>query len=105
MRIKHTVKRAVPKSAKEWIEVAKRKMGVEKDSDIAKAMGTSKQTISNYMNGKNAIGAKEAIKLGWMIDEDPVEILIDAAVIASGENLEWVEMMNEYHKRKKERKG
>lgn len=100
VRIKQTVKRTLPKSAQEWIEVAKKKLGTEKNGDIARAMGSSKQAISNYVQGRNAIGAKEAIKLGWLINEDPIRIIIESTLVASGWNNEWLSLLDEYSKRK-----
>lgn len=99
MKRKTGVKKARPKNAQEWIEVAKKKAGIESDGKMSRAIGTTKQAVSNYKKGRNAIGAKEAIKLGWLIDEDPVQIIIESSVAAYGEQSDWANLLEEYRKR------
>lgn len=100
MKRKTGVKQARPKNAQEWIEVAKKKAGIESDGKMSRAIGTTKQAVSNYKKGRNAIGAKEAIKLGWLIDEDPVQIIIESSLAAYGEQSDWSNLLEEYRKRK-----
>lgn len=94
------VKRTRPKSAQEWIEHAKEKAGIETDGEMGRTIGASKQAISNYQQGRNAIGAREAIKIGWLIDEDPIQIIIESALVASGGASDWASLLEEYRKRK-----
>lgn len=100
LKRKTGVNKARPKNAQEWIEVAKKKAGIESDGKMSRAIGTTKQAVSNYKKGRNAIGAKEAIKLGWLIDEDPVQIIIESSVAAYGKQSEWANLLEEYQKRK-----
>lgn len=94
------VKRTRPKSAQEWIEVAKKKAGIETDGEMGRTIGASKQAISNYQKGRNAIGAREAIKIGWLIDEDPIQIIIESSLVASGGASDWASLLEEYRRRK-----
>ncbi len=86
------------RSASEWIELAKKKIGARKDSDIARALGTTKQAICNYQSSRNGIGAKEAIRLGWLIEKDPVEIIITSAVHATQDRQreQWIKILEDY---------
>ena len=99
LKRKTGVKQARPKNAQEWIEVAKKKAGIESDGKMSRAIGTTKQAVSNYKKGRNAIGAKEAIKLGWLIDEDPVQIIIESSLAVYGEQSDWASLLEEYRKR------
>lgn len=93
------VKRSVLlRTASDWIEIAKDKTGARNDSDIARMLGATKQAICNYNAGRNGIGAKEAIRLGWLIGEDPIKIIITSAIHATKarQREQWLMLLEDY---------
>lgn len=90
------------RTASEWIEIAKKRTGARNDSDIARMLGATKQAICNYNAGRNGIGAKEAIRLGWLIGEDPIKIIITSAIHAtqSRQREQWIMLWEDYQTKK-----
>lgn len=101
MRTKPVKKTVLLRSASEWIDLAKKKTGKGKETEIAAMLGTTKQAINNYTSGRNGIGAREAIRLGWLINEDPIEIMITSAIHASTTRGKesWISILEDYQTR------
>ena len=98
MRTKPVKKTVLLRSASEWIDLAKKKTGKGKETEIAAMLRTTKQAINNYTSGRNGIGAREAIRLGWLINEDPIEIMITSAIHATQDRQreKWIKILEDY---------
>lgn len=58
-----------------YLDMAKKKLGVQSDYALAKTLGLRTTAISNYRAGRNHFDDATAIKIAHAIGLDPVEIL------------------------------
>lgn len=68
------------KSTIDYMDEAKRKLGIESDYAAAKWMRVNRATISNYRNGKRIIDDYAAAKIAEVLEIPPMEIIAVANV-------------------------
>ena len=64
-------------NAYEWIDRAKKAAGIESDYGIAKALGISRATVSNYRRNQGMLDEECAIQVAEVIGLKPEAVLID----------------------------
>ncbi|ERE14017.1 helix-turn-helix domain-containing protein [Pseudogulbenkiania ferrooxidans] len=66
------------KKSIEYLQEAKKTIGVESDYAFAKALKTSQQNISRYMSGGSTMDDYHCIKVAQVLGIDPMEIIAAA---------------------------
>lgn len=61
----------------QYIDAVKKKLGIESDYAVAKALGISKQAVCRYTQGKGAFDDEIAIRVAEMLDIAPAKVLLD----------------------------
>lgn len=61
----------------EWIDRAKKASGIESDYGIAKLLGISRATVSNYRRNAGMLDEECAIKVANVVGLKPEAVLID----------------------------
>jgi transcriptional regulator with XRE-family HTH domain len=62
----------------EYLDEAKARLNLPSDYALAKAIGATRQAISNYRNGKTAFDDTTALKVAELLEVDPA-IVVSAA--------------------------
>lgn len=61
----------------EYLDAAKKTMGIESDNELAKRLETTRQRISGYRSGQQAVKAETAFRLAITLKLDPASVLAD----------------------------
>lgn len=64
-----------PKKNTYWLDAVKKQLGIDSDSMLGARLEVSRAAISQIRNGKNGIGVKTAIRIGWLLEKDPLLIV------------------------------
>jgi|SRR5438270_6431645 len=64
----------------EYCAAAKRKLKISSDYELAKRLGVSKQSISNYVNEHRVFDATTAAKIAEILKLDPLVVIADAEI-------------------------
>jgi transcriptional regulator with XRE-family HTH domain len=63
------------KTTQEYLNAAKKALGIESDYALAKWLGVTKQAASNWRTGKNIIDDYTAAKIADALNLDPLEVI------------------------------
>ena len=61
----------------EYIAAVKAKLNVSSDYAVAKALGTSRQRVSGFVNGKTVPGPLTAFKIAEILGDQPAAVIAD----------------------------
>ncbi|WP_151446750.1 helix-turn-helix domain-containing protein [Lacisediminimonas profundi] len=64
----------------EYLDQAKRRLGIESDYALAKALGITHSAMSNYRAGRSRIDDSVAVKVAQVLDINPMEIIAAANI-------------------------
>lgn len=61
----------------EYLDAAKKSMGITSDNELAKRLGTTRQRISAYRLGQQSVSPETTFKLAIALNQDPAMIFAD----------------------------
>jgi len=64
-----------PQASVYWLDRVKKDGGFASDYELAKALQMSRAGVSQIRSGKIGIGIKTAIRIGWLIQVDPLLVI------------------------------
>ncbi len=64
----------------EYLDAVKAKLALPSDYAIAKALGVSQQTVTQYRNGRTAMGIEVSIRVGEVLGIDSHKVYADGQV-------------------------
>ncbi|BCX89519.1 hypothetical protein MIN45_P1892 [Methylomarinovum tepidoasis] len=66
------------KSTLEYIEEAKKKLGISSDNELAKRIGVNRAAVSQWKHGKSTMDVYACFQIAEILGIDPVEIITAA---------------------------
>ena len=66
------------KTTRQYVAEVKRALGISSDYELAKRLGVSRQSISNYANGLRAFEPTMAARVAEILDLEPLQVIADA---------------------------
>lgn len=74
----------------QYLDAAKRKLGVESDYALAKALGLTCQAVSRFRNGYGRLGNTTAVKLAEILGVPPMQVIADMELERGADTAVWL---------------
>lgn len=73
----------------DYCRALKKQLGISSDYELAKRLGVTRQSVSNYVNGLRAFDTTTAAKVAELLELDPITVIADAELERGTNDALW----------------